>query len=171
MADARADADDRRTGDTVCGRLGIPSRSTFLRYGFGCHRCRVPDSRLLRRVYGARRRVLPLLWLHESLYVRHADVGPGEQHAAYVRGLGRRRPMQLLVDWLLFFEEVGFRCGEKGLHREPHRGCRLYPGDSPDRGNAGHHPVYLAGFAGRGRGCRNSAGVEGRLSTNWRPSR
>jgi len=31
-----------------------------------------------------------LLRLHESLHVRHAHTGPREQHAAHVRGLGRR---------------------------------------------------------------------------------
>ena len=161
MADARADRDDRWTRSTVCGGLGIPSRSAFLRHGAGRHRCRLPDSRLLRRVHGARRRVLPLLRLHESLHVRHADAGLGEQYAVDVRGVGRRRPVQLLADRFLFLEKVGFRCGEKSVHRESHWGCGLYPRDSPRRSDIGHHPVYFQGFAGRGRRFRNSTGAQG----------
>src|SRR2546429_35631 len=39
-------------------------------------------------------------------------------------------------------------------------GYLLHPLDSPDRRDLGHHPVYLARFAERGRLFRNFAGAE-----------
>ena len=66
-----------------------------------------PDSRLFRRLHGARRRLLPLLRLHESFHVRDADAGAGEQSVADVCRLGRRRVVQLFADRILFPEEVG----------------------------------------------------------------
>src|SRR6266850_5388517 len=107
MADARLDADERRTSRAVCGGLGIPAGSIVSGDGPGGYRRRLPDSRVFRWVHGARRRLLPFLRLYESVHVCDADSGPGKQFAAHVRWLGRRRSMQLPADRILFPEEVG----------------------------------------------------------------
>ncbi len=49
----------------------------------------------------------------------------GELRAA-LRRLGRRGPLQLLADRLLFPEEVGRGRGQESLHRQPHRRLRLH---------------------------------------------
>ena len=72
-------------------RLGIPARPAELGDDPGDHRHRLPDSRLLHRLHGARQRVLPVLRLPEPVRLLHADAGAGEQLRAAVRRMGGRR--------------------------------------------------------------------------------
>ena len=52
----------------------------------------------------------------------------GEQLRADVRGLGRRGAVLLPADRVLLPSQIGERRGQEGIHRQPHRRCRLHAG-------------------------------------------
>jgi hypothetical protein len=43
-----------------------------------------------------------------------------------VRGMGRRGPVLVSADRFLFSSQLGFDRGQQGVHREPHRRCRIH---------------------------------------------
>ncbi len=103
---------ERRHGRRLQRRLRIPARSALRDLAALCYRRRHADPHLLHRIHGARRRLLPLLRIPEPLHVRHAHAHPGEQLHANVRWLGRRGPVLVSADRVLFPPQVGERRGE-----------------------------------------------------------
>ena len=73
-------------------RLRLRRRPPHAHHARRRHRRRLPDPRLLRRLHGARGRLLALLRLPQPVHVLHADAGARRQLPAAVRRLGRRRP-------------------------------------------------------------------------------
>src|SRR5581483_4446639 len=65
------------------------------------HRGRFSDPYLFGRLYVGRRRLLPLLQLHEPFHVFHADACPRQQLLAHVCRLGGRRPRVISPDRIL----------------------------------------------------------------------
>ena len=117
----------------IPGWLGFCGRQADHDHADDRHRHRLSDSHLLHRLHGARRRLLPLLRLPESVHVLHAQPGAGGELSDPVRGLGRRRSVQLSADRLLFREEERDDRRQQGVHCEPHRRLWILAGDVPDR--------------------------------------
>ena len=92
-----------RAREVRCG-LGIPARSALRRDDSGGHRRRPADPYLFHRLYGARGRLLPLLWIFESVHVFHADAGPWRIICYCFCWMGRRWDVQLFADWILLQE-------------------------------------------------------------------
>ena len=117
------------------------------------HRRRLSDSRLRGRLHGARRRLLPLLRVPESVHVLHAGAGAGRQLPAAVRRLGRRGIVQLPADRLLLHRKVRDRRRQQSVHRKPHRRLRIFAGGVPDR-DALRIARFRARCSARCRACR-----------------
>ena len=127
------------------------------------HRHRLADPHLLDQLHarGARRRVRPLLLVPEPLCRLHAHAGARRQLPDHVRRLGGRGALLVPAHRLLVHEEVGERCRQEGVRRQPHRRLRVHPRhvrrlrDLRDPGLQGH---CRAGrdAAGRGRLGRRS---------------
>ena len=84
------------------------------------------DPHLLHRLHGARRRLLPLLRLHEPVHVLHADAHSGQQLCPDVRWLGGRRPVLVSAHRLLLPAALRFDRRQQGIHRQPHRRRRIH---------------------------------------------
>jgi len=63
---------------------------------------------------------------------------------------GRRRLVQLFANWILFPEEVGFRCGKESVHRESDWRRRILTRTVADGSDPGHNSLHFARFAGVG---------------------
>ena len=67
------------TPAAVPRRCRLPARSALRHLAAVRHRRRHAHPYLFHRLHGARRRLLPLLRIPQSVHVLHADADPGEQ--------------------------------------------------------------------------------------------
>ena len=123
--DAHAMAVDSRR--IVPCRFRAPARRALGRDGAGGQRRRRADLRLFDRLHGARRGLRPLLRLREPVRALDASAGAGEQPAADVRRMGRRRTLLLPADRILVHERAVRLQRAQGLHRQSNRRRRLHP--------------------------------------------
>ncbi len=115
-------------GGQLLRRLRLLARPAVAGHAADRHRRRLRHPHLLRRLHGARGRLLPLLRLPQPLHVLHADADPGQQLSADVRRLGGRRPGVVPAHRLLVPEALGGECRQEGVHHQPCRRLRI-----PDR--------------------------------------
>ena len=113
------------------GRLRLHGRPPHPDHARRRHRSRLPHPHLLRRLHGARRGLLALLRLPQSVHVLHAGAGPGLELPAALRRLGGRRPRLLPAHRLLLQEGLRSERRQESLHRQPHRRLRLPARDVP----------------------------------------
>src|SRR5437899_1097293 len=97
----------------LCHRLGLSAGPAILRDGYRRHFCWLSHPRLLHRLYGPRRWLLPLFWLPQSLPLRHAHSRSRQQSFASLRRMGSGRALQLLAHRFLFSEKIRIQPGAK----------------------------------------------------------
>ena len=138
-----------RAGHPVVPRRSLPGHDG--RH----HRGRFPHPPLRHRLHVGRRRLQPVLRVHEPVRLRHVDAGAGRQPAGPVPRLGRRRPLQLSADWLFPYRSrkrlrraQGFRRHARRRHGDAAGSVPAVPGIRHHRHRRGHGGS-ASGLAGR----------------------